>query len=124
MDPVTGKVGEIVNCNGKNACGDPNFTAAVCSKKTCGTLFCLFLRRGNIPAPGKKPVDAGKSTSVLEVPFVSWNHVIKTGYWCLPCCILTDNMHPKMQECSKLPTQEDICRQHQINGRCGIEFDP
>ena len=124
MDPVTGQVGEIVNCNGKKACGDPNFTAAVCSKKNCGELFCLFLRRGNLKAPGQKPVEPGKATSVVEVPFVSWNHIIKSGYWCLPCCILADNMHPKMQECSKLPTQEDICKQHNINGRCGIEFEP
>ena len=38
LDPVTRKMGSIVDCNGKNACGDPNFTAAVCTRKSsCGT---------------------------------------------------------------------------------------
>ena len=128
LDPVTNLVGKITNCNGKKACGDPNFTAAICSKGSCGTLFCLFIRRGNIAAPGKNPKpsagDAGAVGAVIEAPFVSWNHIIKQGYWCMPCCILEDNIHPKMSVCSSIPTQEEICKQHSKHGRCGIEFNP
>ena len=121
MDPVTNRYGRIVNCNGKNACGDPNFTATVCSKESCGTFFCQFIRRGNLVEPGGKPVSAA---SDIEAPFVSWNHIIKRGYWCMPCCILRDNIHAKMKVCSDMPTQEKICQQQNIHGRCGIEFDP
>lgn len=125
LDSVTGLVGKITNCNGKNACGDPNFTAAACSKESCGTLFCLFLRRGNIEAPGKNPKKPSSSAgAVVETPFVSWNHIIKQGYWCMPCCILEDNIHPKMSVCSSIPSQEAICKQHSKYGRCGIEFNP
>jgi hypothetical protein len=118
IDPITKKVGSITECNGKNACGDPNLMAAVCAKKSCGTLFCQFLRRGNV----KKPGDA--KIAVIEAPFVSWNHIIKQGYWCMPCCILEENVHAKMKTCSKMPHQDDICKQQNIHGRCGIEFDP
>lgn len=124
FDPVTKQVGKITNCNGKKACGDPNFTAAICSKDSCGTLFCMFLRRGKITAPGKPPQKAGGDGAVIEAPFVSWNHIIKTGYWCLPCCILEENIHPKMSVCSLIPTQEKICQQNDKHGRCGIEFNP
>ena len=124
-DSVTKKVGKITDCNGEKACGDPNFTAAICSKDSCGTLFCLFLRRGNIEKPGKDPQKSGASAgAVIEAPYVSWNHIIKQGYWCMPCCILEDNIHPKMSVCSSIPTQEDICKQHTKHGRCGIEFNP
>ena len=126
LDPVTGKFGKITNCNGKKACGDPNFTAAICSKDSCGTLFCMFLRRGHLPAEGQDPVKAGSggSGAVIEAPFVSWNHIIKQGYWCMPCCILEDNIHPKMSVCSSIPTYEEICKHHSKYGRCGIEFNP
>ena len=68
---------------------------------------------------------SGKShVMTIETPFVTWNHVIKQGYWCMPCCILEDNIHPKMKVCSSIPTHGDICKQHHIHGRCGIEFDP
>jgi len=123
FDPVTGKRGRIVNCDGKKACGDENFTAAVCSKESCGTLFCLFLRRPNMEDP-KKPAAQGSKATVIETPIVSWNHIIKAGYWCMPCCILDDQKHAKMKLCSEMPTQEDICKQQDIQGRCGIEFDP
>ena len=122
IDPTTKKEGTITDCNGKKACGDPNFTAAVCAKKACGTLFCLFLRRGNVANPGDMPDNA--KAAVMETPYVSWNHIIKQGYWCMPCCILEDNAHAKMKVCSTMPTQEDICKQQNIHGRCGIEFDP
>jgi len=120
LDPLTGKVGTITECNGKKACGDPNFMAAVCSQKACGTLFCQFLRRGNVVSPGTDPVKG----SVIEAPFVSWNHIVKQGYWCMPCCILEENMHAKMKLCSSMPEQAAICKQQNIHGRCGIEFDP
>ena len=117
-DPITKKEGTITECNGKNACGDPNLMAAICAKEACGTLFCQFLRRGNV----KKPGDA--KIAVIEAPFVSWNHIIKQGYWCMPCCILEENVHAKMKTCSQMPHQDDICKQQNIHGRCGIEFDP
>jgi len=117
-DPLTKKEGTITECNGKNACGDPNFMAAICAKESCGTLFCQFIRRGLVKKPGDQKI------AVIEAPFVSWNHIIKQGYWCMPCCILEDNVHIKMKTCSSLPTQEDICKQQKIHGRCGIEFDP
>jgi len=124
FDPVTKKVGKITNCNGEKACGEVTFTAAICSKESCGTLFCLFLRRGNLKAPGQSPVKAGSAGAVIEAPFVSWNHIIKQGYWCMPCCILEDNIHAKMKVCSAMPTQEEICKQQKIHGRCGVEFQP
>ena len=122
-DPITKKVGKITECNGKNACGDVMFMAAVCAKESCGTLFCHFLRRPNVAAPGKAPPSGGAG-AVVETPFASWNHVIKQGFWCMPCCILEDNIHAKMKVCSAMPSQEDICKQQNIHGRCGIEFDP
>ena len=115
--------GEITECNGKKACGDPNFMAATCAKESCGTMWCAFLRRPNVSAPGADSTKQGVG-SVIEAPYVSWNHIIKQGYWCMPCCILEDNVHPKMNVCSKMPQQEDICKQQNIHGRCGIEFDP
>ena len=39
-------IGKITNCNGQNACGDPNFTAAICAKESCGIRsFNMFERR-------------------------------------------------------------------------------
>ena len=89
----------IKNCNGKNACGDPNFVAAVC-------------------------YEAGGSGAVVEAPFVSWDYIMNKGYWCMPCCILEENNHSKMKTCSQIPTEELIRRHHNIHGRCGIEFHP
>ena len=114
-------MGSIVDCNGKNACGDPNFTAAVCGKDSCGTLFCLLVRRGNVAKPGENPLSPGSN---IEKPYLSWNHIIKHGYFCLPCCILDENVHPKMGVCSNMKTDEDICNQYENHGICGIEFDP
>jgi len=122
MDPVTKQKGTIINCNGDKACGDKGFMAATCSKGSCNTLFCQFLMRGYVKKPGEAPAKNAKS--VIEAPFVSWNHVIKKGYWCMPCCILEDKVHAKMKVCSDMPTQEDICKQNNIHGRCGIEFNP
>ena len=122
MDPITRKVGRITYCNGDNACGDANFVAAICGKERCGTLFCNLLRRGNVAAPGQLPVKSWNEPG--KAPFASWNHVITRGYWCMPCCILDDNVHPKMKACSAMPTAEDICKQQDLHGRCGIEFDP
>ena len=96
------------------------FVAAVCDKDSCGTVFCYFYRRGNVVSPGQLPsMEPGQ-----KAPFVSWNHIMKQGYWCLPCCILEGNVHPKMAVCSSLSTQEKICEQYNRHGLCGIEFDP
>ena len=121
VDPITKLNGRIVECNGDKACGNKMFMAAVCAKESCGTLFCMFVRRGNVKKPGDKPVG---NASVIEAPFVSWNHIIKQGYWCMPCCILDTDVHAKMKTCSSMPNQADICKQQNIHGRCGIEFDP
>lgn len=85
------------------------FLAAICARESCGTLFCLLLRRYD--------------QELLKRGIVSYNHVIKQGYWCMPCCILEESIHPKMALCSSMPAQEDICKQQKLYGRCGIEFD-
>ena len=95
----------ITNCNAKNACGDLNFTAALC-----------FKPRNDGPV--------NEAEHVMEAPIFSWNHIIKYGYWCMPCCILEDNIHPRMKVCSKMAREQDIVNQHYSHGRCGIEFDP
>ena len=121
LDPITKLYGSIVYCNGVNACGDEMFMAAVCDKTgMCGTNFCTFLRRGNVVSPGQLP----SNEPGQKAPFVSWIHIIKQGYWCMPCCILEENVHAKMKTCSQMPHQDDICKQQNIHGRCGIEFDP
>ena len=61
---------------------------------------------------------------LIEAPFVSFNHIIKQGYWCMPCCILDENVHYKMKVCSEMESEEDIRNQNQKHGRCGIEFNP
>ena len=122
FDPITGRYGRITYCNGVNACGDPRFVASICAKSSCGRsfLFCQLLRRGNVESPGQLPSkEPGK-----KAPFVSWNHIIKQGFWCMPCCILDENVHPKMKVCSSMPKEEDICKQQDAHGRCGIDFDP
>lgn len=121
VDPVTRKLGTITDCNGKNACGNPTMMAAVCAKEACGTLWCKFIRRGMVKKPGDTP---DGNAAVVETPYVSWNHIIEQGYWCMPCCILEDNVHAKMQVCSAMPQQKDVCKQQRIHGRCGIEFNP
>ena len=117
MDPVTGRIGSIVYCNGKNACGDPALLAATCVKTSCARPTIDSCTR-TINFPEYKP------ESVIEAPYVSWNHVIKRGYWCMPVCILNENRHPKMALASSLPSHEDLCKQNAIHGRCGIDFNP
>ena len=99
--------------------------AAICDKRSCGTLtfsVCPQLyNRGQLPLPGERP---GSASSLVEVPYVSWNHIIKSGYWCMPCCILDEYVHPKIPVCSQIPTFEDVCNQNIIHGRCGIDFHP
>lgn len=107
FDQITGS--PIIYCNGVNACGDVNFLAAICSKDSCGTLFCLLYRRND--------------PELLKRGIVSWDHIIKQGYWCLPCCIL-ENVHPEMSPCSAMRTEEDICKQRDLHGTCGIQFHP
>ena len=95
----------ILNCNGTNACGDPILLAAVCSKAPC-------------------PSSPDSFNHVIESPFASWAYIIEEGYWCMPCCVLGDQVNQKMKICSDLPGQNDICEQASNHGRCGIEFNP
>ena len=77
--------------------------------------------------PGTKLKIKGIPTTpyaTLETPFVSWNHILKLGYWCMPCCILEENNHSKMPVCSRIPSYEKVCKHNNIHGRCGIDFDP
>merc|ERR1712046_101049 len=63
--------GGITDCNGKNACGNPMFMAAVCMEQSCPENFQQYgssTRRGAI-----------HNWSVVEAPFASWNHIIKQG---------------------------------------------
>ena len=92
----------ITNCDGNKACGDQNFMAAICTR------------------PGGR----GSGGATIETPFVSWNHFLRQGYWCMPCCILKENKHSKMKVCSELPSVKDLRNQNQKHGRCGIEFNP
>ena len=98
------------------------FLAATCGKDACGTLFCNIFRRGFVESPGK-PI-ARTESEVRKAPIASYLKITKQGYWCMPCCILDENVHPKMKVCSSLSTDEDICKQQEIHGRCGIEFHP
>ena len=92
---------QITNCNGDNACGDAMFMAAVCLK---------------LGSTGKE--------AVIEAPFVSWNQIMKQGFWCMPCCFMDENVHYKMKFCSAMPSGELIRNQNQKHGRCGIDFNP
>ena len=53
-----------------------------------------------------------------------WNHLMKQGYWCMPACLLEDNVHPKMILSNKMPDAQEMCKQYAIHGRCGIDFNP
>ena len=112
FDPITGRYGRITYCNGVNACGDPNFVASICGKSSCGTMFCQLIRRGNVESPGQLPSkEPGK-----KAPFVSWNHIIKEGFWCMACCILDENVHPKMKVWSSMERQDDIFKEQDAHG--------
>ena len=103
----------ILDCNGKNACGDSNFMAAVCSKTPCVRPTSVDSCSENL-----------SHGAVVEAPYVSWNHILKQGYWCLPTCILEDNIHSKMAVISSLSSQRAMCKQYASHGRCGIDFHP
>ena len=92
---------QIINCNGDNACGNAMFMAGVCLK-----------------------LGSTGDAAVMEAPFVSWNHIMKQGFWCMPCCILDENAHSKMKTCSAMSYAEDIRNQYNRHGRCGVEFNP
>ena len=70
-----------------------------------------------------KPGSTGNK-AVIEAPFVSWNHIMKQGYPCMPCCLLDTDVHYKMKTCSAMPKSNDIRYQNHKHGRCGIEFNP
>ena len=65
-----------------------------------------------------------KHQGLTEVSWRGLIHKIKQGYWCMPCCYVDENIHPKMKSCMSLPTPESICHQQNIHGRCGVEFNP
>ena len=90
----------ITNCDGNKACGDQNFMAAICTS------------------------GRGSGGATIEAPFVSWNHILRQGYLCIPCCILDQNVHDKMKACAAMPLTLDVRNQNQKHGRCGIEFNP
>ena len=115
MDPAS-RIRSITSCNGKNACGDPNFMAACCTKTSCS--------RSTSADSCTRTINFRDNGAVIEVPFVSWYHIIKQGYWCIPGCILDDFVHPKMALISDMPTFADMCKQNAIHGRCGIDFNP
>ena len=96
------------------------FLAATCGKDSCNTIFCQMIFRGLVESPGKPIVRT--ESEVRKAPIVSFLKITKQGYWCMPCCILDENVHPKMKVCSSLPTDEEICKQQESHGRCGIEF--
>ena len=96
------------------------FLAEICAKGACGTLFCNIIQRGFVESPGK-PI-ARTESEIQKATTISYLKITKVGYWCMPCCILDENVHPKMKVCSSMPTQEDICKQQESHGRCGITF--
>ena len=99
------------------------FLAATCAKDGgCNTLFCQMVFRGFVESPGKPIVRT--QSEIQKAPIASYLKITKLGYWCMPCCILDENVHPKMKACSSMPTKEDICKQQESHGRCGIEFHP
>ena len=110
----------MVYCDGEKACGNAMFVAAACGSNSCGTLFSNLIRRGLVESPGK-PI-ARTQSERQRATTISYLKIIRKGYWCMPCCILDENVHPKMKVCSSLPTDEEICKQQESHGRCGIEF--
>ena len=91
---------------------------AVCAKSACVKPFSADTCRTHEEYRRSTP------QAVLEAPYVSWNHILKQGYWCMPACILEDQIHPKMNTNSALSTAQKICEQYAIHGRCGIDFHP
>ena len=91
---------------------------AVCAKTVCVRPTSVDTCRTHEEYPETRPL------AVIEQPYNGWNHIIKQGYWCIPACILEDNIHPKMIVASKMPTAQEMCKQYAIHGRCGIDFNP
>ena len=97
--------------------------AAVCDKRSCPrpTSADSCTRTKNFRENRRTNSMAG---AVIVAPYVSWNHILKQGYWCIPVCILNENRYPKMALSSDMPTLGEICKQNDIHGRCGIDFYP
>ena len=122
LHPVPGiahREESILNCNGEKACGDKNFLVVVCAKRACDRPTSVDTCRAHEEYQSAKALG-----SLIEAPYVSWNHILKQGLWCMPVCILEDNIHPKMILASKIPTAQEMCKQYAIHGRCGIDFNP
>ena len=96
--------------------------AAVCINTTCSAEASYGYRQGRYSNGRNSGIP--EKPFVVEVPFVSWNHIIQKGFWCMPCCILEEGVHAKMKACYQMPTKEDICKQNSLHGRCGVNFDP
>ena len=88
----------IMRCNGAAACSNPSYMTALC-----------YLTDGG---------------PIVETTFEYWVSRIIDNYKCLPCCILGENIHPKMKQCSSMPSTSDIINQQTLHGRCGIDFNP
>jgi len=97
------------------------FLAATCGFDSCNTLFCQMILRGFVESPGK-PL-ARTEYEIQKATTISYVKITKKGYWCMPCCILDENVHPKMKACSSLSSQQDICKQQERHGRCGVSFN-
>ena len=114
-----------VYCNAKNACGDPNFLAMICSKDACGEIPHWTYSVGYAENVGDLPNRHGWDWDNTPPYRVYQMEIRLTNlHSCYPCCILDENIHPKMKLCSEMPTSEQICQHHKQHGRCGIEFDP
>ena len=77
--------------------------------------------RGLVESPGK-PL-ARTESEIQKATTKSYLKITKRGYWCMPCCILDENVHPKMKFCGSLSTDEAICKQQERHGRCGVTFN-
>ena len=88
----------ILQCNGANACGNPDYLAASCYLADDGP--------------------------VLETDLAHLEWRIYDNYTCLPCCILGDNIHSRMKMCSSMASASYIINQQALHGRCGIDFNP
>ena len=88
----------ILRCNGAVACNNPTYLTALC-----------YLSKGG---------------DIVETTLEYWVSRLNDDYKCLPCCILGEDIHPKMKTCSSMPSASDIIKQQALHGRCGIDFNP
>ena len=100
---ITGKVSHV---NFKYKTGNKIRTR--CNNPAYLTALCYLAEGGDI----------------VETTFEYWISRLNDDYKCLPCCILGEDIHPKMKACSSMPSASDIIKQQALHGRCGIDFNP